>query len=147
MPYIDSERIGLWGGSYGGLLTAQGLGRDSDLFKAGVDFHGVHDWSWRATDFSPGGAWGITPNLMEIAFNSSPVNDVEGWKSPVLFIHGDDDRNVMFGQTIDLVRRLRDKKVEHEILVLPDEVHGFYRWESWLQSYKATARFFNKHLK
>ena len=147
LPYIDSERIGLWGGSYGGLLTAQGLGRDSDLFKAGVDFHGVHDWSWRATDFSPGGAWGITPNLMEIAFNSSPVNDVEGWKSPVLFIHGDDDRNVMFGQTIDLVRRLRDKKVEHEILVLPDEVHGFYRWESWLQSYKATARFFNKHLK
>jgi dipeptidyl aminopeptidase/acylaminoacyl peptidase len=147
LNFVDPDRIGLWGGSYGGLLTAQGLARDSDLFKAGVDFHGVHDWAWRATDFSPGGAWGITEDLMDQAYNSSPVADVDGWKSPVLFIHGDDDRNVMYGQTTDLVRRLRDKGVYHEILVLPDEVHGFYRWQSWYDSYKATADFFDRFLK
>ncbi|NNF32901.1 MAG: S9 family peptidase [Saprospiraceae bacterium] len=147
LSFVDPDRLGLWGGSYGGLLTAQGLARDSDLFKAGVDFHGVHDWSWRATNFSPGGAWGITKDLLDQAFNSSPVADIDGWKSPVLFIHGDDDRNVMYGQTTDLVRRLRDKGVYHEILVLPDEVHGFYRWQSWYESYKATADFFNRFLK
>ena len=45
LPGVDPQRIGIWGGSYGGLLTALGLARDSDLFKAGVDIHGVHDWS------------------------------------------------------------------------------------------------------
>ena len=42
---VDPQRIGLWGGSYGGFLTAMGLARNSDIFKAGVDFHGVHDWA------------------------------------------------------------------------------------------------------
>ncbi|MGA7848008.1 MAG: prolyl oligopeptidase family serine peptidase, partial [Terriglobales bacterium] len=45
LPEVDREKIGLWGGSYGGFLTAMGLARNSELFKAGVDFHGVHDWS------------------------------------------------------------------------------------------------------
>jgi dipeptidyl aminopeptidase/acylaminoacyl peptidase len=42
---VRPQRIGLWNGSYGGLLTAMGLARNSDIFKAGVDFHGVHDWA------------------------------------------------------------------------------------------------------
>ena len=145
-PFIDPDRIGLWGGSYGGLLTAQGLARNSDLFKAGVDFHGVHDWSWRATDFSDGGFWGISEDLMEKAYASSPVADLEGWKSPVLLIHGDDDRNVMFGQTIDLAQQLDEQNVYYEILVFPDEVHGFYRYESWLRSFNAAADFFARFL-
>ncbi|MCB0684919.1 MAG: S9 family peptidase [Saprospiraceae bacterium] len=144
---VDKNRIGLWGGSYGGLLTAQGLARNSDIFKAGVDFHGVHDWSWRAIDFSKGGFWGITESLMDRAFQSSPASEVEGWRSPVLLIHGDDDRNVMFGQSIDLAERLREKGVDYEILVLPDEVHGFYRYASWLRSYLATVNFFDRKLK
>jgi dipeptidyl aminopeptidase/acylaminoacyl peptidase len=146
-PAVDPNKIGLWGGSYGGYLTAMGLARNSDLFAAGVDLHGVHDWSWRAEEFSPGGAWGITEDMLDLAFQSSPVADLSRWRSPVLLIHGDDDRNVMFGQTVDLVQRLRDHKVQQEILVLPDEVHGFLRYESWLDVMKATARFFDKHLK
>src|SRR5207244_5135511 len=50
---VDPQRIGLWGGSYGGFLTAMGLARNSDIFKAGVDFHGVHDWA----DFAPLWPW------------------------------------------------------------------------------------------
>ena len=50
LPYVDPQKIGLWGGSYGGYLTAMGLARNSDIFKAGVDNAGVHDWS----AFSPG---------------------------------------------------------------------------------------------
>jgi len=90
LDYVDADRIGLWGGSYGGLLTAQGLARNSDIFKAGVDLRGVHDWAWRATDFSPSGAWGIDKSLMDLALESSPVADIDGWISPVLFVHGDE---------------------------------------------------------
>ena len=147
LDHVDSDRIGLWGGSYGGYLTAMGLARNSDVFKAGVDFHGVHDWAWRAVDFSEGGFWGINESLMAEAYSSSPVADVESWKSPVLFIHGDDDRNVMFDQTTDLVQRLRALDVHHELLVLPDEVHGFYRYDSWYRSFEATADFFDRFLR
>ncbi len=145
--YVDPMRIGLWGGSYGGLLTAQGLARNSDIFKAGVDIHGVHDWAWRARDFSPGGGWGIGESDMALAYASSPVADISSWRSPVLIVHGDDDRNVMFGQSVDLVRRLRDRSVDHELLVLPDEIHGFYRYRSWFRIFAASADFFDRKLK
>lgn len=147
-PEVDPERIGLWGGSYGGYLTAMGLARDSDLFKAGVDLHGVHDWAFRATDFSRGGGWGLQGDeLLELAYKSSPVADLTYWSSPVLFIHGDDDRNVLFQQTTDLVQRLRERDVHVETLIFPDEVHGFLRYESWLRAFHATADFFDKQLK
>jgi dipeptidyl aminopeptidase/acylaminoacyl peptidase len=144
---IDPEKIGLWGGSYGGYLTAMGLAKNSDLFKAGVDLHGVHDWAWRARDFSPGGSWGITPELMDLAYHSSPISELQFWSSPVLIVHGDDDRNVMFGQSIDLKNKLDALGVHNEVLVFPDEVHGFLRYESWLKTYEATAHFFNRFLK
>ncbi|HKP85138.1 MAG TPA: prolyl oligopeptidase family serine peptidase [Blastocatellia bacterium] len=139
---VDPKRIGLWGGSYGGYLTAMGLARDSDMFAAGVDLHGVHDWSRRV-----GAAPWATGDLVKLGRESSPMTSVEKWKSPVLLIHGDDDRNVAFNQTVDLVRRLRERGVEFEELVFPDEVHDFLRHENWLRAYAAGAEFFDKHLK
>ena len=144
---VDSKRIGLWGGSYGGYLTAMGLAKNSNLFKAGVDFHGVHDWAWRGRDFNPGGSWGITEELMDLAYHASPISELQFWSSPVLIITGDDDRNVMFGQSIDLKNKLDELGVYNEVLVFPDEVHGFLRYESWLRSYKRTEDFFNRFLK
>jgi dipeptidyl aminopeptidase/acylaminoacyl peptidase len=139
---VDPSRIGLWGGSYGGYLTAMGLARNSDIFAAGVDFHGVHDWptdNWDGKN--------IPPELTKLAHESSPVTSVETWKSPVLFIHGDDDRNVYFTQTVDLVARLRARGVVIEQLVFPDEVHDFLLHRSWLAGYHATSDFFDRHLK
>jgi dipeptidyl aminopeptidase/acylaminoacyl peptidase len=141
-PEVDDKRIGLWGGSYGGFLTAMGLARNSDIFAAGVDFHGVHDWSQRV-----GGAPWATGSLAQLGRESSPMASVEKWKSPVLLIHGDDDRNVAFSQTVMLVRRLRDLGVDFEQLVFPDEVHDFLRHDHWLQAYHASSDFFDKHLK
>ncbi len=143
---VDPLRVALWGGSYGGYLTAMGLARDSDLFAAGVDLHGVHDWALRATDFTPGGGWGISEDDMELARRSSPVADLSSWTSPVLFVHGDDDRNVLFQQTTDLVVRLRRRGLEPEVLVLPDEVHGFLRHASWLRVFEAAAEFLERRL-
>ncbi|MFQ5824342.1 MAG: S9 family peptidase [bacterium] len=146
-PEVDSEKIGLWGGSYGGYLTALALARDSELFKAGVDLHGVHDWALRGRR-RHGGGWGIFgDDLMRKAYESSPIADVSFWYSPVLFIHGDDDRNVDFIQTTDLVQRLRKEgKVHIETLIFPDEVHGFLRHDRWLQAYSAAADFFDRFL-
>jgi dipeptidyl aminopeptidase/acylaminoacyl peptidase len=139
---VDPKRIGLWGGSYGGYLTALGLGRNSDIFAAGVDLHGVHDWptdNWDGKN--------IPADLNKLAHESSPVTAVNTWKSPVLFIHGDDDRNVYFTQTVDLVARLREKGVAIEQLIFPDDVHDFLLHKNWLAAYHAASDFFDRHFK
>lgn len=139
---VDASRIGLWGGSYGGYLTALGLGRNSEIFKAGVDLHGVHDWptdNWDGKN--------ISPELTKLAHDSSPVTSVDTWKSPVLFIHGDDDRNVYFTQTVDLVARLRPRGVHIEQLIFPDEIHDFLLHSSWLRAYHAASDFFDRELR
>jgi dipeptidyl aminopeptidase/acylaminoacyl peptidase len=150
MPEVDAEKIGLWGGSYGGFLTAMGLAHNSDLFKAGVDYHGVHDWSVFLTERPYFGNVALRPpdadEAVKLAWSSSPNSSVEKWKSPVLLIHGDDDRNVPFSQSVDLVQRLRAQHVPFEQLIMPDEIHGFLRWQSWIRAYMATADFFTRTL-
>ena len=141
---VDKKRIGLWGGSYGGYLTALGLARNSDIFAAGVDFHGVHDWSISVAGLR---VPTDTSDRVRIARESSPISAVDKWKSPVLLIHGDDDRNVEFAQTVNLVRRLRANGVQFEELIFPDEIHDFLRHQNWLRAYHAGAEFFDKHLK
>jgi dipeptidyl-peptidase-4 len=146
-PEVDPERVGLWGLSYGGYMTAMGLARNSDIFKAGVDLAGVHDWSARSRDPRPGGSQGMSAEEAKVAFNSSPVASVATWKSPVLFIHGDDDRNVEFQQTVDLVQRLRAKGDVHiELLVRPDEPHEFMLHKNRMDCYYATFEFLNRFL-
>jgi dipeptidyl aminopeptidase/acylaminoacyl peptidase len=147
LPIVDAHRIGLWGGSYGGFLTAMGLARNSDIFAAGVDYHGVHDWSL----FLPSWEEDATsaPDLKEarqLAWESSPNASVDKWKSPVLLIQGDDDRNVPESQTVDLVQRLRERNVPVEVIYIPDEIHDFLLWKTFVSNYKATAQFFQKYL-
>jgi dipeptidyl aminopeptidase/acylaminoacyl peptidase len=151
LPEVDGDKIGLWGGSYGGFLTAMGLARDSELFKAGVDFHGVHDWSVFLTELPYFGNLALRPPdteaAVKLAWDSSPDAYISTWKSPVLLIHGDDDRNVPFIQTVDLAQRLRAQHVPFEQLILPDEIHGFLMWRDWVRAYAATAEFFDRTLK
>ena len=147
-PSVDPARIGIWGGSYGGLLTAHALARNSDIFKVGVDFHGVHDWSYypgfakRPQRFEQGDA----EIALKSAFDSSPEAALKGWTSPVLLIHGDDDRNVPFTQTVDLARRLSAQGTPFEELILPNEIHGFLRYDSWLRADAAADRFLENKL-
>ncbi len=149
LPQVDGERIGIYGGSYGGYLTALGLARDSALFAAGVDVHGVHN---RFIGRNRGGAEGgyerapDADEAREIAWKSLPVADMAKWKSPVLLIHGDDDRNVEFIQTVDLVRRLETFKVPYEEIVIPDDTHHFLRHANWPKVGKATADLFERKL-
>jgi dipeptidyl aminopeptidase/acylaminoacyl peptidase len=146
-PDVDPARIGLWGGSYGGYLTAMGLSRASNLFAAGVDFHGVHDWNQGIRTFLPDYNVLDDPEFSRRAFAASPLATVDTWKSPVLLIHGDDDRNVSFVESINLITALRKQKVDVEQLVFPDEVHDFLRHQNWVRGYKAAADFFARKLK
>jgi len=82
-----------------------------------------------------------------VAWRSSPVASIKTWKSPVLLIHGDDDRNVRFHQTVDLARRLDAAGVRYEELVLPDEIHGFLRHGSWLTADSATVTYLGRVLR
>ncbi len=136
---VDPARIGVWGGSYGGYLTAMALARSSDLFRAGVDFHGVHNW---ATEL------GIPPTEPDykLAFESSPSAFVNNWRSPVLLIHGDADPDVQFNQTVRLYFALRARKVDAEELIFPEEVHDFLLYRSWRDAYAASAAFFKRKL-
>jgi dipeptidyl aminopeptidase/acylaminoacyl peptidase len=153
-PDVDASRIGIWGGSYGGYLTALALGRNSDVFAAGVDLHGVHTRvSPIDLDLLTAGIVGdgVTETdvkeALRVAWSSSPVSAVPTWRSPVLLIHGDDDRNVQFAQTVDLVQRLRAKGVEFEEIVLPDEIHDFLLYRTWLNADEATADFLERKLR
>jgi dipeptidyl aminopeptidase/acylaminoacyl peptidase len=139
-PEVDPERIGKWGLSYGGLLTAMALARNSDIFKVGVDMAGVHDWSQR-------GRGRMNEAQAKLARESSPVADTKTWESPVLFIHGDDDRNVDFQQTTDLVQKLRIKGDVHiELMIAPDEPHEFMGFKNRMEAYNRTYEFINRFL-
>ncbi len=148
---IDPDRIGIWGGSYGGYLTGMALSRNSDVFKVGVDFHGVHDWSLdigeeagHPVERHEKGDW---QQLLKTAFDASPDAQIANWRSPVLLVQGDDDRNVRFDQTVDLARRLTNAGVPFEEMVIPNEIHGFLRYDSWRRADEATARFLEEKLR
>lgn len=143
---VDPARIGLWGGSYGGYLTALGLARASDLFAAGVDLHGVHDWNSEIGIFAPGYDPEKQRDAAKVAFDSSPMAFVKTWRSPVLLIQGDDDRNVNFSQSVMLAEELRKRNVPFEQLVFPDEIHDFLVHEHWLAAYRAADKFLAKYL-
>ncbi len=149
LPTVDARRIGIWGGSYGGFLTAMALAQNSDIFKAGVDLHGVHDWitesaaRWTAAEQRYEKSSDLKQAL-DVAWKSSPIAAIAKWTSPVLLIQGDDDRNVYFHATVDLARRLSAAGIPFEEMVIPDEIHGFLRYSSWVQADSATVGYFNK---
>lgn len=140
---VDPKRLGVWGGSYGGYMTALALARASDTFAAGVDYAGVHDWSGVLKIYAAAGAQSATDSM---ARASSPLSSIKRWRSPVLVIQADDDHNVPFDQTVQLVRELREQKVPHETIVIPNEIHDLLLHRSWLMYFHAQSDFFDKHL-
>jgi dipeptidyl aminopeptidase/acylaminoacyl peptidase len=145
-PDVDGKRIGLWGGSYGGYLTALGLSRASDLFAAGVDIHGVHDWNVEIRNFTPSYDPEARADAARLAWESSPISSVKTWRSPVLLIQGDDDRNVQFSQMVEIADALRKQGVDYEELVFPNEIHDFLLHKTWLAAYSAAFDFFQRRL-
>lgn len=143
-PDVDPNRIGIWGGSWGGYLTALALARNSDLFKAGVDISGVETLLRPVPD-------SLSPKAQvaarELQWQASPMASIERWRSPVLLIHGDDDRNVAFSQSLLLSRELKARRIPFEEIVFPNERHDFFRYAHWLKSLEAASRFLAERLR
>jgi dipeptidyl aminopeptidase/acylaminoacyl peptidase len=144
---VDPNNIGLWGGSYGGYLTALGLARSSDLFAAGVDMHGVYDWNVLLRRWVPGYQPEAHPAAKRLAWQSSPGAWVKKWRSPVLLVQGGDDRTVPFVEIVSLSGALNKQGIELRELIFPDEVHDFLLNRTWIDAYAATYDFFDRHLK
>jgi dipeptidyl-peptidase 4 len=132
-PDVDPNRIGIWGLSYGGLLTSEALARNSDIFKAGIDLAGVH-------------LEGSSLDPASVSYKSSAISAIDGWKSPVLLIQGDDDRNVAFQQMTGLVQLLRQRDVYYELIVFPDDVHESLLHSRWIYSLGRMETFLHKFL-
>jgi dipeptidyl aminopeptidase/acylaminoacyl peptidase len=147
---VDPKRIGVYGGSYGGYLTNLALAKDSALFAAGVSIHSIGDRTIGSTnEIVAPDRFEKAPDAekaLEVAWKSSPVAYLNGWKSPVLLVHGDDDRNVEFSQSTDLYRRLEEKGVPVEYLVIVDDTHHWMKYENVMKVNQATVDFFMKYL-
>jgi dipeptidyl aminopeptidase/acylaminoacyl peptidase len=141
---VDAKRLGVWGGSYGGYLTALALARASDVFAAGVDYAGVHDWNGLLKVYASAGAQSASDSL---AWASSPLSSIKNWRSPVLVIQADDDHNVPFNQTVLLMTALREHQVPHELIVIPNEIHDLLLHRSWLTYFQAQSDFLDAHLR
>ncbi len=130
-PDVDPARVGIWGLSYGGVLTAQALARNSDVFVAGADLAGVH-------------LWGSSLDTAAVSYKSSAIAAIETWKSPVFLVHGDDDRNVDFAQTVGLVQLLRARNIHHELMVIPDDLHESMFHDIWIDTWNRITTFLKR---
>jgi dipeptidyl aminopeptidase/acylaminoacyl peptidase len=140
---VDPQRLGIWGGSYGGLMVALGLARDSAALAAGVDYAGLYNW---ATFFRSVGLSLPDSARTQRAVQSSPVATIDQWRSPVLVVQADDDRDVPPQQSSELIEALRARHVDHDELVLPNEIHNLARYSSWMEFFHAADGYFEQHL-
>ena len=140
---VDSHRLGIWGGSYGGFMTALGLARASDALAAGVDYSGIHNWS---THLSSVGEPIDGGDANRRAMESSPIATIDQWHSPVLVVQADDDRIVPFQQAAELIEGLRSHNIDHDVIMIPNEIHDMARYSSWMMLFSAADVYFDRHL-
>ncbi len=140
---VDARKVGVWGGSYGGLMTALALARASKDIAAGVDYAGVYNWD---TMLASIGAPVEPGDATRRGFDSSPVATIDQWHSPVLVVQADDDRNVPLQQSLELIEDLRLHRIEHEVIIMPNEIHDLTQYSSWMALFKATDAYLNRHL-
>jgi dipeptidyl aminopeptidase/acylaminoacyl peptidase len=143
---IDEDKIGIYGGSYGGFITLMAMFNESDTFESGAALRSVTDWA----HYNDGYTSNILNTPMEdpIAYRrSSPIYFAEGFKGNLLIAHGMVDTNVHFQDVVRLAQRLIELKKENwEMALYPVESHGFVEPSSWTDEYKRILKLFNETL-
>lgn len=143
---IDPNRVGLYGGSYGGFITLMALFNASETFKSGAALRSVTDWA----HYNHGYTANIlnTPEEDPIAYRrSSPIYFAEGLKGNLLMAHGMVDVNVHFQDVVRLSQRFIELgKDNWEMAIYPVEDHGFVEPSSWTDEYKRILKLFNTTL-
>jgi dipeptidyl aminopeptidase/acylaminoacyl peptidase len=141
---INPERIGIYGGSYGGFITLMALFNKPEYFGAGAALRSVTDWAHYNHGYT-----GRILNLPQddtLSYRrSSPIFFAEGLRDPLLIAHGMIDTNVQFQDVVQLAQRLIELgKVDWEMAVYPTEDHGFVRPTSWTDEYRRILELFNR---
>ena len=143
---VDVNRVGTYGGSYGGFMTFMALFNSPDLFQAGAALRPVSDWA----HYNHGYTSNIlnTPDVDPIAYErSSPIYFAEGLEKPLLINAPMIDSNVFFVDVVRLVQRLIElEKQDFETAIYPVESHGFVQPSSWLDEYRRIYKLFETNL-
>jgi dipeptidyl aminopeptidase/acylaminoacyl peptidase len=144
---VDRQRIGIYGGSYGGFMTFMALFRAPEAFAAGAALRPVVDWMHYNDGYT--GRILNSPEVDPEAYQrSSPINYAEGLQSPLLIAAGMLDDNVFFQDSVLLVQRLVElQKEDFEIAIYPLDPHGFLHPASWLDEYRRIFKLMERHLK
>ena len=144
---VDPDRVGMYGGSYGGFTTLMGLLTRPGVFKAGAALRPVTDWSF----YNDGYTANIlnTPEVDPMAYRrSSPIEHAEGLEDALLMCHGMVDDNVPFSDTVRLAQRLIELgKDGWEVAIYPVEPHGFRETTSWIDEYRRIHALFDRTLR
>ena len=146
LPYVDPDRIAVWGLSYGGYLTLSAMTQDPTLFKAGINVAGVVDWATYGAGYT-------TPRLGTPVENpgvyheSAPIYFMEKLARPLLVLHGTNDRNVQFRDSLRLWDVLLKLGKPFEMGVYPGEIHFFRRAHILRDAWRRAEEFFDRYLK
>lgn len=143
---VDSDRVGVYGGSYGGFLTFMAMFKEPELFAAGAALRPVTDWAHYNHPYTSNIL--NTPEIDPEAYQrSSPIEFAEGLNKPLLIAAGMLDDNVFFQDSVRLVQRLIELgKKDFELAVYPIEPHGFREPSSWTDEYRRILELFETHL-
>ncbi len=150
LNFVDPQRFGVWGLSYGGYLTLQSIIKYPEMFKAAINVAGVDDWNDWAKD--PDGWWiqgrmGDPQDHKQLYYQSAPINFVDKIKTPLLILHGTADYNVPFYESVRLVDALIKKGKIFELMIYPGEDHYFIWSYTWKDVFQRAENFFEKYLK
>jgi dipeptidyl aminopeptidase/acylaminoacyl peptidase len=143
---IDMGRVGIWGWSYGGFMTAMAMFRNPATFQAGAAFSGVYDWANYNADYT--GERLTTPTENPEAYRrSSPIDFSSQLRNHLLLVHGIVDDNVLFQDVVQLSEKLIHEGKSFDEAFYPEENHAYARDESFKDAFKRAADFFDRHLR
>ncbi|HHT84480.1 MAG: alpha/beta fold hydrolase [Bacillota bacterium] len=157
LPYVDPDRVGVWGISYGGYMTLHSLTQYPDVFKAGVNIAGIWDfiqWTkWADGHYGKGAGLfkaylgGEPEDSPKLYAQASPVTFVDNMIRPLLNLHGTADANVDFEQLDRIAKDCVEHGKCHENVYYPGEAHTFAKKATWLDAMHRIERFLDQHLK
>ena len=145
LPYVDKDRIGIWGWSYGAYMTSLCMTKGADYFKLGIAVAPVTNWRFYDTIYTE--RFMQTPQENPDGYDdNSPINHVEKLKGKYLLIHGTADDNVHYQNTIEMVNALVKANKQFDLFVYPDRNHGIYGGNARLHLYTKMTDFILENL-
>jgi dipeptidyl aminopeptidase/acylaminoacyl peptidase len=157
LEYIDAEKIGIIGGSYGGYMTMAAMTFTPDEFKVGVNIFGVTNWIrtlksipayWEASRKALYNELGDPYSADSIRLKKiSPLFHANNIKNPVMVLQGANDPRVLQVESDEIVAEMQKNKVPLEYVVFDDEGHGFRKKENQLEGYRKIKEFLDYYLK